>query len=160
MAKYICPLVTVTDVTKAKQFYCQVLGQEIKYDFGENVVFHGDFAIHDEKHFCELLERKTVLRKGNSFELYFEDDDVEQLEMSLKKMEIEFIHAVKTQPWQQKVIRFYDIDKNIVEIGESMEHVCKRLSSEGKSMEEIVTMTSMPSEFVRNSLAAERIKEK
>jgi extradiol dioxygenase family protein len=152
MAKYICPLVVVTDIIKAKQFYGQVLGQEIKYDFGENVAFHGDFAIHDEKHFSELIENKTIVRKSNSFELYFEDDEFEQLADTLKEIGVEFIHDVKIQPWQQKVIRFYDMDKNVVEVGESMEHVCKRLSSEGTSIEEISKLTSMPSEFVRKTL--------
>jgi len=152
MAKYICPLVVVTDITRAKQFYCEALKQEIKHDFGENVVFHGDFAIHDERHFRTLIENGEIARKSNSFELYFEDDSVEQVANSLKKMEIEFIHDVKIQPWQQKVIRFYDPDKNIVEIGESLEHVCRRLSSEGKSIEVISKLTSMPPEFVRNSL--------
>lgn len=160
MAKYICPLVVVSDITRAKQFYSQVLGQEVKYDFGENVVFHGDFAIHDERHFRSLINNETIARRSNSFELYFEDDAVEELSHSLEKLDIEFIHDVKIQPWQQKVIRFYDPDKNIVEIGESMEHVCNRLSSEGKSVEEIVNLTSLPPEFVSNSLDTARNQEK
>ena len=152
MPKYICPLVVVTDITKAKQFYSQVLGQEIKYDFGENVVFHGDFAIHDKRHLRTLINNEVIAKKSNSFELYFEDDAIEQLAHSLVKLEIEFIHDVRIQPWQQKVIRFYDPDNNIIEIGESMEHVCNRLSREGKSDEEIAKLTSLPPKFVRNSL--------
>ena len=152
MTKFICPLVVVTDIKKAKQFYTELLGQEIKFDFGENVVFKGDFAIHDEKHFKQLIESRQVVKKSNNFELYFENDNIDIIVTKLKCADVEFIHEVKTQPWQQRVVRFYDHDKHIVEIGEPMENVCIRLYANGKDVREIAELTSLPLEFVENAI--------
>jgi len=46
------------------------------------------------------------------------------------------------------VIRFYDPDYHIVEVGEPMDSVVKRYLSEGFSVDETVQRTSMPKEFV------------
>ena len=53
--KYICPLLTVNDIKVSRDFYENLLGQTIKIDFGENVSFEGDFAIHLKTHFQKLL---------------------------------------------------------------------------------------------------------
>jgi catechol 2,3-dioxygenase-like lactoylglutathione lyase family enzyme len=46
--KYICPLIVVKDIAESRHFYENILGQKVKYDFGENVTFEGDFSIHWE----------------------------------------------------------------------------------------------------------------
>jgi hypothetical protein len=38
--------------------------------------------------------------------------------------------------WGQRVIRFYDLDKHIIEVGEAMKIVVKRFLSQGLSMED------------------------
>ena len=48
-------LIVVEDIEKSKNFYEKVLGQTIKIDYGENVTFVGDFAIHKESHFQNHL---------------------------------------------------------------------------------------------------------
>lgn len=128
------------------------MGQKVKNDYGANVVFEGDFAIHDKEHFRNLIEERKVIKGGNDFELYFEDNDVDAIADRLKSEGIQFIHEVKTQPWQQKVIRFYDPDLNIIEIGDSLRNVCLRLSAEGKSIEEIEGMTSLTNKFILDLL--------
>ncbi|HBH0778808.1 TPA: glyoxalase/bleomycin resistance/dioxygenase family protein, partial [Clostridioides difficile] len=44
--------------------------------------------------------------------------------------------------------RFYDFDKNIIEISESMESVIKRLLKQGLALEEISKRTMYPVEFI------------
>ncbi|PKM49708.1 MAG: glyoxalase [Firmicutes bacterium HGW-Firmicutes-7] len=151
--KFICPLIVVKDMKRARHFYEGILGQIVKYDFEENVTFEGDFAIHLENHFKGLInefEDKVIRHKGNNFELYFESEDLLELELKLMNTEIEFIHKIKEQPWGQRVIRVYDYDGHIVEIGESMETVIRRYFKNGKTEEEIVKKTSMPIEFVKD----------
>jgi hypothetical protein len=64
-----------------------MLGQKVKYDFGENVTFEGDFAIHLEEHYLRLLgeSNSNVLRKTHNFELYFETDEIESILEKLKE---------------------------------------------------------------------------
>lgn len=150
--KYICPLVTVDDINRSRQFYENILKQEVKYDFGENITFKGDFAIHLKSHYSKLIDGKVITSGSNNFELYFEYDDVDTFVNELKRINVEFVHKVREQPWRQKVVRFYDPDYNIIEVGESIEYLCYRLSKEGKSIEEIASITYMPIEFVKTSV--------
>ena len=55
MLKIVSPLVVVEDIGRSRHFYEQLLGQKVKFDFGPNVTFEGDFAIHLKSHFQSLL---------------------------------------------------------------------------------------------------------
>lgn len=149
--KFICPLIVVEDIQKSRFLYEKILGQTVKVDFGENITFNGDFAIHQKDHF-ESLINKSVISKSNNFELYFEDDDLETIVDTLKGHNFEFVHEIVEQPWKQKVVRFYDYDKNIIEIGEHLEHVAYRLYKEKTPIEEICKITYLPKEIVLNSI--------
>lgn len=150
--KYICTLIVVEDVQKSRFLYEQILGQTVKMDYGENITFHGDFAIYQKNHFKSLIYNYPILSKSNNFELYFEDDNLETIVDKLKENGFEFIHEIVEQPWKQKVIRFYDYDKNIIEIGERMEHVAYRLSKQNYSIEEISKITYFPENIVQKSI--------
>jgi len=145
--KFMCPLITVVDIKKSRDFYENVLGQKVEADYGENVSFEG-FAIHLRPHFKMLIDNKEIVVGGNYFELYFEYDNVEQIVEKLKTEKVEFVHELREQPWKQFVLRFYDPDKNIIEIGETLEHLIFRLYQQGNSFEKISTMTGLDIEFV------------
>jgi catechol 2,3-dioxygenase-like lactoylglutathione lyase family enzyme len=153
--KFICPLIVVNDMEVSRNFYEKVLNQKVEYDFGENVSFEGGFAIHLKSHFSDLLNinENGILQKSNNSELYFEEEDLDSFLQKLKDIDsIEYVHGLKEQPWGQRVIRFYDPDMHIIEVGEPMESVVKRLLNEGLSIEETSKRTSMPEEFVRQFL--------
>ncbi len=146
--KYICPLIVVADIKKARALYEGLLGQKVKMDFGENVTFHGDFAIHLKAHYAKLIDEKEISTQSNNFELYFEDDNIEEIVNQLAAHGYEFVHPVREQPWRQRVVRFYDADGHIVEIGESMEYVAYRLSKEGHAIAKIAEITYLSTEVV------------
>ena len=150
--KFISPLITVSDIKRSRDFYENLLNQKVKFDFGENVTFQGDFSIHLRTHFRELIDNKEIRPGGNNFELYFEYDDVDQIAQKLKENNVVFVHETREQPWRQKVVRFYDPDENMIEIGESLEFLCFRLSNEGLPLEQISVITYMPVDFVKNAL--------
>jgi len=150
--KFICALLTVADIKRARDFYEGLLNQKVKYDFGENVTFEGDFSIHLQSHFSSLIDNRPIRTGGNNFELFFEFDEVDQIADLLKNNGVEFVHEAREQPWRQKVVRVYDPDMNIIEIGESMEYLSYRLSSEGLSIEQITGLTGLPTEFVSMSI--------
>ena len=150
--KFICSLITVSDIKRSRDFYENLLNQKVKYDFGENVTYNGDFAIHLRTHFKELIDNKEIRPGGNNFELYFEYDNLEQIVRKLKENKVIFIHEIREQPWRQKVVRIYDPDKNIVEIGETMEYLSFRLFKESLTIEQISSITNMPVDFVEKSI--------
>jgi len=153
--KFICPLIVVNNIGISKSFYEKVLNQKVQYDFGENVSFESGFAIHLKSHFSDLVNKSEndIIQKSNNFEFYFEEEDLDSFLQKLKDIEaVEYVHGLKEQPWGQRAIRFYDPDKHIIEVGEPMESVVKRLLGKGLSIEETAKRTLMPEEFVRQCL--------
>ena len=148
--KFVCPLIAVSDLDVSKRFYTELLGQEVALDLGWNISFSGGFAI--QLNFDKLLELDpdSVVKRSHNFELYFEEDDFDAL---LKRLEqskdIEYVHPPKKYDWQQRVVRIYDPDKHIIEIGESMAVIARRYLAEGNSIEETARIIQHPVEFVQ-----------
>lgn len=146
-------LLFVKDVAVSRHFYEEVLGQKVEYDFGEDVEFYGGFAIHNASHISKLLfnrENPNICDKQGkeNFELYFESDELDEVNSSLLQSGVPFIHGLLEQPWGQRVIRFYDPDGHIIEIGEPMTAVIKRFLKMGMTEKEAAERTSMPLEEV------------
>jgi catechol 2,3-dioxygenase-like lactoylglutathione lyase family enzyme len=157
--KFVCSLIVVEDIEKARHFYADTLKQHIISDFSENVGFEGGFAIHKKEHFKKLINDMEINQGSNSFDLYFEDDELEVLEKELKKCGIEFVHGIREQPWKQRVMRFYDYDRNIIEVGERLEHVAYRLYKEKKSFEEIEKTTYLDKDRIEMAIKEYSEKE-
>lgn len=51
--------------------------------------------------------------------------------------DIEYLGEVIEHSWGQRVIRFYDLDGHIIEVGEDMKMVIKRFLDTGMTMEEV-----------------------
>lgn len=147
--QYQGTLIAVSDMEKAKQFYETVMEQKVIMDLGVHVAF-GGFSL--QSNYAELvgadLPGKT---QPNNFQLYFEVEDLDYWQNTISSIEgIEFIHKAKEYPWGQRVIRFYDYDKFIVEVAESMASVAKRFLAQGLSVEETAERTMYPVEFVKS----------
>ncbi|MDP4183264.1 MAG: VOC family protein [Bacillota bacterium] len=149
--KFQCPVIAINDLDVSKKFYEDVLGQKIILDLGWNVVFSGGFAI--QLNFPEIIsiDKNSVIRKSHNFELYFEEDDFDAFIRHLEKFDnIEYVHPPKKHDWQQRVVRIYDPDKHIIEIGESMAVIARRYIKQGFSVEETAKIIQHPIEFVKS----------
>jgi catechol 2,3-dioxygenase-like lactoylglutathione lyase family enzyme len=145
----------VSDVGASKDFYSRTLRQEIAMEIGDiNIGFKNGLALWDKKYATNVIFGKESANKGDKhdLEVYFETDDIDAVHDGLKASGVDFVHGITTQPWQQRVLRFYDPDRFIVEVGETMPNVIKRLKAEGLRDDEIAAKTSMPIEAVRAML--------
>jgi len=147
--KYCGTLLSVSDMEKSKRFYETVMEQKVIMDLGVHVAFETGLSL--QSNYEELVGVKLEAHeKPNNFQLYFEVEDLADWETKLKSVEgIEFIHESKEYPWGQRVLRFYDYDKFIVEVSESMESVFKRFLAQGLSVEEIAERAMCPIEYVK-----------
>jgi len=145
-------LISVSDMERSKIFYEKVMEQTVEMDLGVHVSFENGLSL--QSNYEELVGVKLEAKaKPNNFQLYFEVEDLDAWEDKLKSLEgIEFLHGIKEYPWGQRVMRFYDYDKYIVEVAESMESVAKRFLSQGLSAEETAERTMFPVEFVEQLL--------
>ena len=148
--RYQCALIAVRDVKKSLAFYQKWFGMEVEVDLGWNVGLKGGLTL--QEHFAELLglPEESVMTRSHNMELYFECENLDGFAARLNAdATIEWVHPVKEYPWKQRVIRIYDPDRHIIEIGESMPMVFKRLIAQGNSIEETAVLTEHPLAFVR-----------
>ena len=147
--RYCSALFAVRSMEAAKTFYREVLGQKIILDHGANVTFEGGFALQED--FAGLVgfpEDKVRWKPWNG-ELYFETEDLDTDAARIKGAGVELVHDVKEYPWGQRVLRFFDPDGNLIELGESMRSVGWRYLAQGLSDEEVARRTQHPIELVR-----------
>ncbi|MGG7163390.1 glyoxalase/bleomycin resistance/dioxygenase family protein [Clostridium ihumii] len=142
-------LLAVKDVNISKKFYKELFNQNVILDLGRNVTFSGGFAIQEDFAWLTDLPGNSVIEKSNNMELYFEVDDFDEFIQRIHNYEkIEYVHQPKKHEWQQRVVRIYDPDYHIIEIGESMTVIARRYLSEGYSIEETSKIIQHPIEFV------------
>ncbi len=152
--KYKVPLIVVEDMERSRKFYEEVLGQKVILDFGANITFAGDFSLQTKDSWRGFIGdyEDTFIFRSNNFELYFEEKRFDEFVKKLESADVEIIHNVIQYPWGQRVIRFYDPDKHILEVGESMFSVVRRFIEQGLSVEETAEITQHPVEFVLDAL--------
>ena len=150
MLKFKCPLLAVSDMEKAIEFYEEVIGDRVAMNFGENVVFEGGFSLQEMKTWKSMIHTNMVRRKNNAVELYFEEDDFDGFLKYLKEFpELQYVHGVEEMSWGQRIVRFYDPDFHIIEVGEAMEVVIKRMLKSGMTVEQVSEKTQHPIEYVK-----------
>lgn len=110
-------LIVVKDIEKSKQFYHDLFGLDLILDNDGNMILTEGLVLQDEKIWRKFLG-KDIIPENNSFELYFEEQDIDAF---IKKLEqsypsIQYVNKLMTHSWGQKVIRFYDPDGNLIEV--------------------------------------------
>lgn len=147
--KFKNPLLVVKDIEKSKKFYQKVLGLHVIMDFGANITLTGGISLQTEETWREFIG-KDIQYNGNDTELYFEEDSFDEFVKKLKEIDdIDYIHDVMEHRWGQRVIRFYDLDHHIIEVGENMKVVCKRFLDSGMTQEEVAIRMDVPIKFVQ-----------
>ncbi len=114
----------VKDIEISKAFYAEVLQQKIELDFGKNVILQGGITLW-EINPLHIIPRLLGVQhlyspRFQSFELYFETDDFDGICRQLSGQSVELLHPQHEEPWGQRTIRFYDPDRHLVEVGETM----------------------------------------
>ena len=92
-------VIVVKDIEKSEQFTC----------FQDGKIWQGFLG-------------KDIIPKNHSCELYFEESDIEAFVQKLEKRypSVQYVNRLMTHSWGQKVIRFYDPDGNLIEVGTPM----------------------------------------
>lgn len=144
------PLIAVRDVERSKRFYCELFDQQVTLDFGRNVTFSGGFAIQEEFAWLTGIPEDWVCERPHNMELYFETDDLDAFlnRIAGRTEPVTLLHPPCTCPWRQRVVRLYDPDGHLIEVGEAMETVVRRCLAEGHTPEETAAITQHPLEFV------------
>ena len=111
-------LIVVKDIERSRAFYHDLFGIDLVLDNDGNMILTEGLVLQDEKIWNNFLNR-DVIPKSNSCELYFEEQDIEAFVEKLERLypSIEYVNHLMTHSWGQKVVRFYDLDGNLIEVG-------------------------------------------
>ena len=136
--KYNCTVISVADINAARKFYDDLFGLEVFQDYGRNIAFTCGLALQQDFDWLVHLSKESILKKSNNVELCFEEQDFDSFLHKLKKYpNIECLGEVIEHSWGQRVIRFYDLDGHIIEVGENMKMVIKRFLASGMTIDEV-----------------------
>ena len=114
-------LIVVNNIEKSRQFYHDLFGLQMILDNDGNMILTEGLVLQEEKYWKEFLG-KEIIPESNSCELYFEEADIEGFIEKLENYypEVKYVNRLMTHSWGQKVIRFYDPDGNLIEVGTPM----------------------------------------
>ena len=111
-------LIVVKDIEKSKQFYHDLFGLTPLLDNDGNLILTEGLVLQDEKIWKSFLG-KEIIPENNSCELYFEEKEIEAFVEKLERLypSVKYVNQLMTHSWGQKVVRFYDLDGNLIEVG-------------------------------------------
>ena len=141
-------LLAVSDMDRSLEFYSKLLGLSVELDFGANKTLTGGLVLQTLDTWKAFLGTKAVSFGGNAAELYFEEEDFDSFLRKLDICAVDFVHPPKEHSWGQRVVRFYDPDHHIIEVGEELGAVCRRFLASGMTAAQTAERMDVPLSYV------------
>ena len=114
-------LIVVRDMERSIAFYRELLGLEVILDQDGNVILTEGLVLQDRGIWEQFIGR-DVIPENHASELYFEEADIEAFVERLERYHepVRYVNRLMEHSWGQKVVRFYDPDGNLIEVGTPM----------------------------------------
>ena len=152
MVKFHSSVIFVKDINKSKNFYMNLLNQEIEHDFNTNIIFKNGLSIWQINPSHIIPQKVDIIKHSSRMELYFETTDIVDSLCMLEDADVQFLHKINEEPWGQLNIRFLDPDGHLIEIGETLETFVNRMKKEGMTEAEIAAKSGIPEETLSKLL--------
>lgn len=114
-------LIVVKDIEKSRTYYHDLFGLDMLLDNDGNMILTEGLVLQEERYWKEFLQQEITYR-NNSSELYFEEREIEGFVEKLERLypDTVYVNRLMQHSWGQKVVRFYDPDGNLIEVGTPM----------------------------------------
>lgn len=114
-------LIVVNDMERSRRFYKELFGLDLVLDNDGNMILTEGLVLQDAAVWQKFLGRE-ILPRNHAAELYFEETDIESFVNKLENYHepIQYVNRLTEHSWGQKVVRFYDPDGNLIEVGTPM----------------------------------------
>lgn len=142
--KYSYTVIAVSDIHVSRKFYEELFGLTVFQDYGINIAFTCGLALQQDFDWLVGLPKNQIVQKPNNMELCFEEEQFDDFLAKLNQYpDIRYLGDVIEHGWGQRVIRFYDPDGHIIEVGECIKMVASRFLSSGLSAEDTAKRMDM-----------------
>ena len=120
-------------------------------DFHGSVTLTSGIVLQSKEIWKELIHKtdQEIIMLNHAVELSFETEDIDAFMYVLDQYHVTLLHPLKEGAWGQRVVRFYDLDGHVIEVGESMRKIIKRLLSQGFSYEELAHRLRVPLDYIK-----------
>lgn len=110
-------LIVVKDLEKSKKYYHDLFGFCELHNNDGNMILTDGLVLQKECVFKEVI-REDVIYKNNASELYFEETYIEGFANKLERdyPDTIYINRLETLSFDQKMMRFYNLDGNLIEL--------------------------------------------
>ena len=110
-------LLAVKDIERSRQFYHELFGLQTVLNSEGNMILTEGLVLQDEKIWREALG-KEIIPENNFCELYFEEPEIEAFicKLETRYPSIQYVNRLTEYSWGQKMVRFYDLDGNLIEV--------------------------------------------
>lgn len=114
-------LIVVKDMEKSINFYKDLFGLSVVLNQDGNVILTEGLVLQEAEIWKRFLQ-KEIVWKNHATELYFEEKNIDEFVRKLEEYQepIQYVNTLMEHSWGQKVIRFYDPDGNLIEVGTPM----------------------------------------
>lgn len=155
--QYSGTLLAVRDIRRAKMFYETLFDCQVGMDLGVHVAFRNGLSLQQEDSWLEFIQKTkgSISYGANDAELFFEEHDLDGFVEKLSAYDVELLHPLMEHSWGQRVIRLYDPDRHIIEVGEHMGDVTRRFLDAGMTREEAARRMDVPLAMVAVFLGEE-----
>lgn len=138
-------MLVVDNIERSKQFYKELFGLNVIAEFEGNVILTEGLVLQDRKPWDSFL-RRQVLYGHHSTELYFEENEMDAFlaRLGASSIPVSCVHPLMEHEWGQRVIRLYDPDMHMIEVGESLDFVARRFLNQGMTPKEVAKKTQLP----------------
>ena len=111
-------LIVVNDIEKSIDFYTQLFGLKVILHTEGTVILTEGLVLQEMNSWEQAINKECIPNHNMSL-LYFEETNIEEFQKKLEKYleRVEYVTPLTTYPWGKKVIRFYDFDGNLIEVG-------------------------------------------
>ena len=111
-------LIVVRDMERARRFYQELFGLSL---FQDNMILSEGVVLQDAVPRSAFFGRQ-IYPQSNSCELFFEESELDPFVQKLEQLypDVNYVNRMMTHSWGQRVVRFYDPDGNLIEVGTPM----------------------------------------
>jgi len=151
--KFDSTVLIVREFDIMKDFYLNILQQEVEHDFGNCISLKCGITIWQLKEEYPIVKKlgSTHRKEGNqNLEMCFTTERIDEVSQRLSQIKIRYLHRMEEETWGQKTIRFFDPENNLIQVGESIPAFVKRLFNSGMSIEEVASKTGVESGKVKD----------
>lgn len=152
--KYAGTLLSVRDMTRARRLYEGLLGCVVSMDLGVHIAYTNGVFLQEEHSWRAFIGKDAdeIVYGANNAELYFQEHEIESFYVRMRVFDVELVHDLTEHSWGQRVVRFYDYDGHIIEVGEHLGDVVRRFFNEGMTREEVAKRMDVPLESIEGFL--------